>query len=312
MGDEDDKSSSNNNNVSTATPIQHRIRSRFPKAQPNIDRSSGIGRIRRLSGHYNQTNENESPVVSVNTENKIETRQRSRKNSISNENSQKSRKTSISETPPPPPPSDEHENLEKSSSLSINDQLIVVELNQTQQLTTSQSQTQILLTNIEQNYNPKFSKEHIMNIIKHKAMQKLKKIESDSLKEKRRNYKPNIDSENIDRSKLRMRDLLYYNPKLNRTKKQSDTASTTDETITIRNEIETVIETGVITYDDSTTTGPISPAAAISTRTNSVTSFISTVSKQQNKLSLSPERVNLHAPQVKIAEDGSVILNEER
>ena len=28
-------------------------------------------------------------------------------------------------------------------------------------------------------YNPQFSKEHIMNIIKHKALQKLKKIESE-------------------------------------------------------------------------------------------------------------------------------------
>jgi hypothetical protein len=28
-------------------------------------------------------------------------------------------------------------------------------------------------------YNPKFSAEHIMNIIKYKALQKLKKIESD-------------------------------------------------------------------------------------------------------------------------------------
>ncbi len=34
-----------------------------------------------------------------------------------------------------------------------------------------------------------------------------------TLKEKRRSYKPAIDTENIDRSKLRMRDLLYYNPK---------------------------------------------------------------------------------------------------
>ena len=32
------------------TPI--RVRSRFPKAQPNIAISSGIARIRRLSGHY--------------------------------------------------------------------------------------------------------------------------------------------------------------------------------------------------------------------------------------------------------------------
>ena len=29
-----------------------RVRSRFPKAQPNLAISSGIARIRRLSGHY--------------------------------------------------------------------------------------------------------------------------------------------------------------------------------------------------------------------------------------------------------------------
>ncbi len=47
---------SENNNDSAKAPV--RIRSRFPKAQPNIGLTSGINRIRRLSGHYN---ENEKP-----------------------------------------------------------------------------------------------------------------------------------------------------------------------------------------------------------------------------------------------------------
>lgn len=83
-----------------------------------------------------------------------------------------------------------------------------------------------------------------MNIIKHKALQKLKKIESENLRERRKKYKKDSlasatqiehlisDESNstsgsggggsvngsvsagvsggIDRSKLRMRDLLYY------------------------------------------------------------------------------------------------------
>lgn len=83
-----------------------------------------------------------------------------------------------------------------------------------------------------------------MNIIKHKAMQKLKKIESETLKEKRKKYKRTsalflktnnsnliIQSDNsnldesgltlhsektnvVDRSKLRMRDFLYFNSKI--------------------------------------------------------------------------------------------------
>lgn len=84
-------------------------------------------------------------------------------------------------------------------------------------------------------YNPMFTNEHIMNIIKHKSLQKLKKIEAECLKEKRKSYQNSLnDSETsrqvdgnksalstsevqgcvpIDRSKTRMRDLLYYNSK---------------------------------------------------------------------------------------------------
>ena len=84
-------------------------------------------------------------------------------------------------------------------------------------------------------YNPMFSNEHIMNIIKHKSLQKLKKIEAESLKKKRKSYQKSLNdgdgsrsvesgksglstseltgSVPIDRSKTRMRDLLYYNSK---------------------------------------------------------------------------------------------------
>jgi hypothetical protein len=93
-------------------------------------------------------------------------------------------------------------------------------------------------------YNPKFSSEHIMNTIKLRAMLKLKKIESENLKEKRKKYKKELNEINklidlnkeedsmtssvdsnasnasnilrVDRSKMKMRDLLYYNPKSNK------------------------------------------------------------------------------------------------
>jgi hypothetical protein len=93
-------------------------------------------------------------------------------------------------------------------------------------------------------YNPKFSSEQIMNTIKLRAMIKLKKIESENLREKRKKYKKELNEMNklielnkeedsltssldsnasnasnilrVDRSKMKMRDLLYYNPKSNK------------------------------------------------------------------------------------------------
>lgn len=38
-----------------------RFRSRFPKAQPNIAVSSGLARIRRLSGHYSSNEQEKQP-----------------------------------------------------------------------------------------------------------------------------------------------------------------------------------------------------------------------------------------------------------
>lgn len=106
-------------------------------------------------------------------------------------------------------------------------------------------------------YNPKFTNEHIMNIIKYKALQKLKKNRIRDIERKRKKYKNtsvflnakktlgdsviNTDdtsnssfsttssdaacsqsvasNPSFDRSKLRMRDLLYYNPRTNNSNK---------------------------------------------------------------------------------------------
>ncbi len=45
-----------NNEQSTVGKTPLRVRSRFPKAMPNVAISSGIARIRRLSGHYSSPN----------------------------------------------------------------------------------------------------------------------------------------------------------------------------------------------------------------------------------------------------------------
>jgi hypothetical protein len=159
---------------STKQPI--RIRSRFPKAQPNIGPSSGINRIRRLSGHFNN-NENvaiQTPVTDEqDNRNKIEVLE-----------------------PPPPPPSTlppvvvvevEKKKEEKivedelvSTATDSTTLILIDDISATTTTTTTSTQNEDHNQSIQlNNYNPRFSKEHIMNIIKFKALQKLKKIESD-------------------------------------------------------------------------------------------------------------------------------------
>lgn len=52
--------------TSAAAPAPVRIRSRFPKAQPNIAVTSGLARIRRLSGHYS-TNSQDATTLNTTT-----------------------------------------------------------------------------------------------------------------------------------------------------------------------------------------------------------------------------------------------------
>lgn len=158
-------------------------------------------------------------------------------------------------------------------------------------------------------YNPKFSNEHIMNIIKHKSMQKLKKIEAESLKEKRKSYQAILNDLNrsnldnslmanngndvqnipIDRSKTRMRDLLYYNSK---TKK------------TVDNPNETTI------LDTTTPINTSINSEKSNSPTNSENSTLINDEEEKIKKKKQEELLN-SAPQLKFAEDGSIIINEQ-
>lgn len=228
-------SDDNNNNTNNATagaaaaaattnskaPL--RIRSRFPKAQPNIGISSGINRIRRLSGHYNE-NDKPDEVVSLEKSDQLQ-----RSNSIANNRNRNSTKLANadlnekiveSQSPLPLPilndsngfeeksinsnkmlvEQEEKEEVEKKiivetvqaaaaaallliedveSITTTNDRLLLNDLNEQQHPQEQELNQQLPSQQSINNYNPRFSKEHIMNIIKFKALQKLKKIESD-------------------------------------------------------------------------------------------------------------------------------------
>lgn len=271
---------------STAAPV--RVRSRFPKAQPNIAISSGIARIRRLSGHYASANAPDDHLASEcktppHTNSPL-TRQMpqfidhvlSPKINTLNEfgavlsiaSSPGSPLVHQAKNLKPMIMNDENSNqavnkLSANSTTSLNAASAPATPPTHHAVTFRQfiSQTNVAMSPLIQPntpmhlfnaytpggslYNPLFSKEHIMNIIKHKALQKLKKIESESLRERRKRYKrdsaasaANSDSlvsdesnsngsggggsvmgvasagvaasVGIDRSKLRMRDLLYY------------------------------------------------------------------------------------------------------
>ena len=291
-----------------------RIRSRFPKAQPNIAISSGIARIRRLSGHYPSanapsTNQDESLINECKTpphtsshlaaNSPLSHRQTTQfidhvlSPKINALNESYGSILTVASSPSPSSPLVHQAKSLKSSSVA-NSPLVINDENSNQAITKAttvsaatpapatppthhaitfrqfisqsnsplnhlhahvpmspliqQPHTPIHLFNAYTPggslYNPQFSKEHIMNIIKHKALQKLKKIESENLRERRKKYKKDSlasvaqmehlvsDESNstsgsggagsvnggvsagvsggIDRSKLRMRDLLYY------------------------------------------------------------------------------------------------------
>lgn len=225
----------NQNKTTHAGPT--RFRSRFPKAQPNLAISSGLARIRRISGHYPDKKENESSQFSSSPSNS------SKKNLIESILSPKviSQEEEVVESP--------IELIEEANSIPgspnktfrqlINSQILSPAFNSSLFNLTSIQGTSCealpaaaVLNNSALVYKPKFSKEHIMNIIKYKAMQKLKKIESDNLKEKRKKNKKssvlfkNVNettvnqeqnlNQKIDKSKLRMKDFLYYNHRVSK------------------------------------------------------------------------------------------------
>lgn len=267
-----------------------RVRSRFPKAQPNLAISSGIARIRRLSGHYSTTTT--STIITPNQD---------QVDSTPNEFNDDTPLPSSSSLLKSPLKSSHIEGSNFRQFLNNNNNSPLIHHHHHQYL---QPQTPTMFHSSPHGsvYNPQFSKEHIMNIIKHKALQKLKQIESQSLKERRKKYKKDsihllsiiasetssssltaltgnesndsiqsnksneskqfsaISGGSVDRSKLRMRDLLYYSSK----------------SVNMSNKI--TIETPI--------PSPLPPPKE--------------TIKQLNA-----------APQLKISEDGSIILNEE-
>lgn len=187
-------------NESTNKPSGTRIiRSRFPKVAPNIVQSSGITRIRRLSGHYNA----QSPSTNEQTPNLDQPG------------------TQVPSTPPQHPPpsqsplfanSPQHHLVETvllsprvaGNDLAMSPAPLTSDLARSPYTRQGSTFRQFVLSgsnansphpgplsvyshfspgqpprSIEPLYKPKFSKEHVMNIIKLKAIQKLKQNESD-------------------------------------------------------------------------------------------------------------------------------------
>lgn len=176
------------------------MRSRFPRAQPNLALSSGLERMRRLSGHYHAGGEHHqpSPLASGSSTSLVDST------------------TTHLRTPPQTPqphldqllasPRDPHSSRQNSVSspmkqrtLSMSDPLssslahspggMVSSIRQAfaasplaQSLGASSliiSQPATPYTPLHSVYSSKFPKEQIKNFIKHIAMQKLKKFEAE-------------------------------------------------------------------------------------------------------------------------------------
>ncbi|CAF0900108.1 unnamed protein product [Brachionus calyciflorus] len=300
---------------SNKTPGPVRFRSRFPKAQPNLAVSTGLARIRKISGHFDTTtpttpNENHSESTLPPSPAPIQTTRQLIDSVLSPkpiQNEDDISKSPVKQPENPPP---------QSPNLTFR-QLI----NQT----SSQPGTPIpngtvpvaAFLNNTQAYNPQFTKEHIMNIIKLKAMQKLKKIESENLKEKRKKNKKNsilfkkVDNEGqagsslvnnnetiIDKSKLRMRDFLYYNPK---STKKNEEVILADDSCSRSSYNEQIL-------------GRINRSSSSISLVNSEADTNESISSKASSISSSlklPMRSVALAPQLRINDDGSIVINEE-
>ncbi|RNA22361.1 transcription factor TFIIIB component B -like protein [Brachionus plicatilis] len=309
--------SSNQNKPSA--PV--RYRSRFPKAQPNLAVSSGLARIRRISGHYPDKKE-EVKKESENIEKNVSspsiplTRQLvesilSPKIFTQEEESAKSPIKTVEETSVPSP----------SANTTFRQQINVQTPSPAQQYHIPHSvpgspsgavPVASVLNSHVQVYKPQFSKEHIMNIIKHKAMQKLKKIESENLKEKRKKNKKssilfktvqeqsvneNQSGEKIDRSKLRMKDFLYYNPRGSKKTESNEAVPDAigEQKLCSISRSNSCVSLALNSENDTTDT-PESVSSKSST-------IYSAIRPTQSPVSL--------APQLRISDDGTIVINEE-
>lgn len=201
-----DSSSSAATAAASANKGTRIVRSRFPRAQPNIALSSGIARIRRLSGHFTDQGGDQPPPVpstpppSQSIASLVAAASPTVAGSPLPQPLQQHLVESVLLSPRAPTPGLA---AESASSPSILSDAAVRSPYSRQPSTFRQfvlsgggsgapspappSSVQSLYAyqqpatpgSVAPAYKPKFSKEHVMNIIKYKAMQKLKKNESE-------------------------------------------------------------------------------------------------------------------------------------
>ena len=184
------------------------VRSRFPRAQPNIALSSGIARIRRLSGHFtDQAGDQPPPMPSTPPPSQsiaslVAAASPTVAGSPLPQPLQQHLVESVLLSPRAPTPGLASESAPSPGILT--DAAAAVRSPYSRQPSTFRqfvlsgggsgapspappSSVQSLYAyqqpatpgSVAPAYKPKFSKEHVMNIIKYKAMQKLKKNESE-------------------------------------------------------------------------------------------------------------------------------------
>jgi hypothetical protein len=182
-----------------------RFRNRFPKPQPNIGASSGLERNRRLSGHYHST----EPAPPTSTSSSIATTSTSVTTTagehlrtppltpqpavnatidpLSQIHSPMRHRTLsstlVSAAIASPAPSDmilvQQQSSTSLTGVSFKQYILGQSSPATYTALTSMSQPATPYTPVPSVYNTRFPKEQIKNVIKHLAMQKLKKIESE-------------------------------------------------------------------------------------------------------------------------------------
>lgn len=184
------------------------VRSRFPKAQPNITMSSGMARIRRLSGHHTSIEQavaavapGTPPPPPADSVHLLSPHVASGEHNHHHHQSPLSSHVILSPAPPGTPPlivrqastfrqfvlgarSPAATPQPPFSPLHVVNSLLPPTAISSASGPSHQTPTPLLSslslmdTSAASTYKPQFSKEHIMNIIKYKAMQKLKKDES--------------------------------------------------------------------------------------------------------------------------------------
>ena len=353
-----------------------RVRNRFPRAQPNIGSSSGLERIRRLSGHYpdsttsaehhhHQQQQHQtttdiygstsvaspfrladqilSPKPATTTfYHSLDTSPLKRANStthmdsISILNSQINASTTSFKQFISNHSSSASQNA--TSAFSLHSPAVHSVSGTISQPATPYTPLHSVV------YDTKFPKEQIKNVIKYIAMQKLKKIESETLKERRISYKKyqiemskttnlidsNAEDSNetnpllhstttttIDRSKLRMRDFLYYTPKakkpeeiiLETLENLTDASATHAETRSTTSGRKQSIDKETVASNgddmDETSNDTTFTNESISSRPNTH------LAESAHKVMTAAVVEKNYAPQLKFSEDGQIIINEE-